>query len=99
MIKPKYPRSGSHELEAMDEFEILVTGFCIPGHAPITNRAPEDCDPGDPGEIEEFAVYIVNGNSKINITPILTKAQREYWEDSLMEDYLDYEKAYAEGEI
>ena len=44
----------------MSNYNVVINGYDVnvvvesfnPGCPPITNRLPEDCDPGDPGEIE-----------------------------------------------
>jgi len=72
------------------EVDVDIDGYCHPGYAPITHRAPEDCDPGCPDEIEEFKCLLkAEGKPDIDITDYLTKEQRSQLEEELMDDYID----------
>ena len=83
-----------HSMEAQIEplLDVEVYGYCIPGHAPITNRAPEDCDPGEPSDVEDFHVYLVKKNGvKLDITNWLHADEISNLKDDLMEDHCDYD--------
>ena len=82
--------SGENKLKTFIELEIEITGYCAPGYAPITHRAPEDCDPGDPGGVDDFHVYLrCKGKPDLEITDYLTDKQIETLKDELMEDHVD----------
>ena len=96
MKRHRTPGCGYHTIESDIEFEIEVSGYCEPGYAPITNRAPEDCDPGCPDEIEDFHVYLTKIENRrivkrLDITEFVDKDTIESLKEDLMEDHCDYD--------
>lgn len=97
-MRKHYPRNKTHTLDfTLDEVEILIEGYCIPGQEPVTCRAPEDCDPGYPGEVEDLTVYLYNQKEKLDITRFLDEAILQTLSDELLDDYCDYDVAAYEG--
>jgi hypothetical protein len=88
-ITPAY-HSLDYELDTCLKLE--VEGYCEPGYPPVTNRAPEDCDPGDPGGVEDFHVYLTApGKERLEITAYLTSDDIENIKQDMMHDFCDYD--------
>lgn len=84
------PKAGNHKLDGCIELEIMTRGYCEPGHAPITHRAPEDCDPGCPDNVEDFKVMLTSKDlPDLDITDYIDKDTIESLKDDLLEDHRD----------
>jgi len=92
MKKRTKPKSEIHTFETEIEpmLKIEASGYCEPGHAPITHRAPEDCDPGELDNVEDFHVYLIaKDKPKLEITDYLDNDTIEDLKSDLMEDHVD----------
>jgi len=78
-----------------------IEGHCTEGAKPYIKGPPESCDPGYPGEVEEFKVFAVRkGKDRLDITDMLAAINPENIEalkDDLMESYLDYRRFEEDG--
>lgn len=89
MRRPK-SKNWTNETEMEILLNLEVEGYCTPGYEPITNRAPEDCDPGEAGMVEDFAAYITRKDgTRIDITEFLSPSDNETLKSDLMTDYVD----------
>lgn len=82
----------SMDTEVYLELDATVEGYCTPGAPAVTNRAPEHCDPGYPGEVDNLKVYITLRGKEIDITSLLGRCALDELKEDLLEDYEEWQE-------
>jgi len=71
---------------------LIIEGYCNLGQKESGRWGPpENYDPGEPADVEDFAVFLCDekGGDRIDITRYLKKQWIEAYKEELLDDYAD----------